>query len=75
MLRKSSAKSAALVGIAVVGWAVAGTVIGAMAIGALAIGALGINNLGMGSGRIEELSIGKLTADELVVKKRDEPFR
>jgi hypothetical protein len=40
--------------------------------GALAIGALVINNLGMGTGRIEELSIGKLTVDELVVKKRSD---
>jgi hypothetical protein len=35
-------------------------------------GALGINRLGMGTGRIEELSIGKLTVDELVVKTRSE---
>jgi hypothetical protein len=35
-------------------------------------GALGINHLGMGTGRIEELSIGKLTVDFLVVKKRSE---
>jgi hypothetical protein len=35
-------------------------------------GALGINHLGMGTGWIEELSIGKLTVDELVVKKRSE---
>ena len=78
MFTKRSSKSAALVGFALVGGAVAGTAIGAMAIGALAIGALGIgalgiNNLGMGFGRIEELSIGKLTVDELVVKKRSEP--
>ena len=38
----------------------------------LAIGALGIHNLGMGTGRIEELNIGKLTVDELVAKKRSE---
>ena len=79
MLRKRSSKSSALVGVAVVGLAVTGVAIGAMAIGALAIGALaigalGINHLGKGTGRIEELSIGKLSVDELIVKRRsDEP--
>jgi hypothetical protein len=29
----------------------------------------------MGTGRIEELSIGKLTVDELVVKRRSEWLR
>jgi hypothetical protein len=43
-----------------------------MAIGVLAIGALGINHFGMGTGRIEELSIGKLTVDELVMKRRSD---
>jgi hypothetical protein len=60
MLTKRSSKSSALVGASIFGLAVAGTAIGAMAIGALAIGALGINNLAMGTGRIEELSIGSL---------------
>jgi hypothetical protein len=41
-------------------------------VGHPAPGALGIDRLGMGTGRIEELSIGKLTVDELVVKKRVE---
>jgi hypothetical protein len=45
-----------------------------MAIGAMAIGALGINKLGMGTARIEALSVGKPTGDELVVKLRsDQP--
>jgi hypothetical protein len=60
------------VGFSVFGLAAAGVAIGAVAIGALAIGALGIHHLGMGTGRIEELSIGKLTVDELVVKRRSE---
>lgn len=72
MLTRRSSKSSALVGFAVFGLAVAGTAIGALAIGALAIGALGIGNLGMGTGRIEELSIAKLTVDELVVKRHSD---
>jgi hypothetical protein len=71
MLTKRCSKSAALVGFAVFGLAAAGVAVGAMAIGALAIGALGINHFGMGTGRIEELSIGKLTVDELVVKRSE----
>ena len=45
----------------------------AMAIGRLAIGALGMNN--PGTGRIEELSIGKLIVDELIVRRRSESLR
>ncbi len=67
MLTKRSPKSAAVVGFAVFGGGR-----GATAVGALAIGALAIGWLGMGSGRIEELSIGTLTVDEWVVKRRSE---
>ena len=77
MLRRRGVKAAALKGAAIVGMAMVGRAVGAMAvgemaIGALAIGALRINALSMRTGRIEELSIGKLTVDELVIKKREE---
>jgi len=72
MLKKRCSKSSALVGLAVFGVAATGVAVGAMAIGALAIGALGINHFAMGTGRIEELSIGKLTVDEVVVRQRNE---
>ena len=72
MLTKRCSKSGALVGVAVFGLAAAGVAVGAMAIGALAIGALGIGRLGLGTGRVEGLSIGKLTVDELVVKQSND---